>query len=226
MSEELNKTHNEEGLQVTSLNICSGFNRKIPEIQNLIDTEKMDLLFLQETEIRDIDPEEPPQFNNYITVCPKKDTKNKTRIILLIKEDLKMKVRDDLMCKEISSIWVELLSPNQSKTLVGSLYREFDDLNSGKASNSLSEQNVRFEIFIDQLQKAGEEKCTILCLGDFNLDANKWSQESYDKKGMAKNLKNTLTMLNMELLEFGNTFMRIDNTGKVTKSAIDHAMIN
>ena len=86
----------------------------------------MDLLFLQETEIRDIYPEKPPQFNNDITVCPKKDTKNKTRIILLIKEDLKMKVRDDLMCMEISSIWVELLSPNQSKTLVGSLYREFD----------------------------------------------------------------------------------------------------
>ena len=52
------------------------------------------------------------------------------------------------------------------------------------------------------------------------------AKKAMTKKGMAKNLKNTLTMLNMELLEFGNTFMRIDNTGKVTKSAIDHAMIN
>ena len=226
MSKELKVSKSENGLIVGCLNICSGFNRKIPEIKNLLNKEKMDLFFIQETEIKDIDPQEPPRFDEYITICPKKNTKNKTRILLLIKDNLKMKIRDDLMCENISSIWVEIINPKKTKTVIGSLYREFDDLSEGKTGNSLSEQNKRFDIFLDQLQKAGEEKGTVLCLGDINLDSNKWDQESYDKKTMIRNLRNKLTMLNMKILNFGNTFMRIDQEGHITRSALDHAMIN
>ena len=175
MQETLNISEIQEdtGITIASLNICSGFNKKMPDIQNTLDSENIDLLFLQEVEIKDIDKNEPPRFEKYTTVCPKKDTKNKTRILMLIRENIKIKIREDLMSKEISSIWVELQTQNGTKTIIGSLYREFDDLTEGHSSNSLSEQNKRFDLFLDQLSKANEERGTILCLGDINLDANK-----------------------------------------------------
>ena len=43
---------------------------------------------------------------------------------------------------------------------------------------------------------------------------------------MSNKLKETLEKLNMTLLSYGDTFLRIDKDNKITKSAIDHAFSN
>ena len=209
-----------------SINICRAFYDKEDHIKQLISAQKLDMLFVQECDIKNVDPKNPPRIQDFQTICPKKMTKETTRILLLIKEDIKMTVREDLMSSDISSIWIETRSDKGTKTIIGSLYREFNDLSEDENSKSLSEQNERFQTFINQIEKASEERGTIICLGDLNLDSNKWDDTTYGRKTMSNKLKETLEKLNMTLLSYGDTFLRIDKDNKITKSAIDHAFSN
>ena len=209
-------------LRVASVNICRAFLAKETHIIDLTEKGQFDILVLQETDVEDVDTKNPPQIKNYNTICPAK-TDNKTRILMLIKEGIKYSVRNDLMCKEISSIWVELRAEADRKTIIGSVYREFDDLSSEENRKSMPEQNKRWDIFLNQVAKASEERGTILCLGDFNLDSNKWSEKNYERAVMSKNLLHLIETQNMSLVSFGNTFMRCDKNGQIKTSAIDHA---
>lgn len=214
--------------KVGCLNIRRGLYKKDAEILDIATKEDLDILFLTEADVKNINSKKPPQLDReYTTVCPLKQSKDKTRILALVKRGLKFKVRTDLMSGEISSIWIDVELENKKKARFGAFYREFDDLKGQSDSTSMKEQYRRFDIYLEQLEIANEEdNCTVVSLGDFNLDENKWSQQDYVNKKMSQKWLELLEYLGMTRPYFGNTFYKIDKYGKVTLSAIDHACIN
>ena len=162
---------------------------KITEIKKVIEDENPEILFLQETEQKDVDEKCLPRFDEYITYCPKKMTP-KTRILCLIKEDLNHKIRTDLMKESCSSIWVECATETGQKTIIGGYYREWDDLDrtNGKTpetQKSIDQMAIRFETFLTQLKQASSENKQVVFIGDLNLDKNKWADEGWSLKRMS-----------------------------------------
>ena len=130
------------------------------------------------------------------------------------------------MCKEISSIWLEVTSKRAEKILVGGFYREFDDLEGTEESKLMGSQTQRFGKFIEQMERAENEKCTLIGIGDLNLDSKKWHLSDYKYRKLSKTFQDTLDRLGMKLWEYDYTFHRISEKGKIIKSAIDHAFSN
>ena len=203
---------------------------KITEIKKVIEDENPEILFLQETEQKDVDEKCLPRFDEYITYCPKKMTP-KTRILCLIKEDLNHKIRTDLMKESCSSIWVECATETGQKTIIGGYYREWDDLDrtNGKTpetQKSIDQMAIRFETFLTQLKQASSENKQVVFIGDLNLDKNKWAEEGWNLKRMSNRLQEELTANNMQILDHGITRRRADLNGKISQSALDIAGTN
>ena len=214
------------GLRVGSLNICRGLYSKEKQLKMTIQDMELDIVFLLETDVSDLDLKNPPSYEGYNTICPQKNSNNKTRILAFVKQALNAKKRDDLMCKEISSIWIEVTSDIKEKFLIGGLYREFDDLEGMSDSKSMAMQSQRQDKFRQQVERAENEKCTIIGIGDMNLDMEKWHKPDYKFKRISKNYQEMLSRLGLHLFNYGYTFQRINKEGKVTRSAIDHAFTN
>ena len=68
---------------------------------------------------------------------------------------LVVKVRTDLMCDSYSSVWLEVGLPRHKKFLVGQTYREWQLPNQNdRASLTVPEQLARWNVFLDQLERA------------------------------------------------------------------------
>ena len=78
-------------LRVGSLNICRALHRKETEIRQKLEKLELDVLFLLETDVKNIDVKKPPTYEGYNTVCPLKNTKETTRILAIVKQTLKVK---------------------------------------------------------------------------------------------------------------------------------------
>ena len=108
--------------------------------------------------------------------------------------------------------------------LISYIYREFNDLCNGLLSNS--EQAERLKIFADQVEQASQESNLLLCMGDFNLDAEKLGEDDYYLKSIAEEYNRLRAKNGLQLISYGNTYCRIHKDGKVVRSALDHALTN
>ena len=76
----------------------------------MLNSEKIDIFFITETDTKNINSAEDYQIDGYKTIMP--------LILCLIKNAIsnKFKVRLDLMSKEFSSIWIETNEMGNKKT--------------------------------------------------------------------------------------------------------------
>ena len=94
-----------------------------------------------------------------------------SRVVVYKHTSLVAKVREDLMSDRFSSIWLEVGFPGRTRILVCNLYREWQYL--GQADHSsldISEQLVRWVIFLEQWERALDTGKECVVMGDFNLD--------------------------------------------------------
>ena len=144
--------------------------------------------------------------NGYQTVLQKTDQNTeKIRIIGLVKEEMRniTKVRNDLMTKDFPSIWLEITRSKQKNLLICSFYLEW----TRNGNNSENKQSVRLKILINQMEQATNKKKTIILLGDANLCADQWDEETYYQYKLATELKSGLAQCGLENLELGKTYM-------------------
>ena len=83
---------------------------KEQELADILITEKVDIIFLTETDKRMLINEECYRISGYKTILPhKKENSELVRIVCLIKEEIVpyIKVRSDLMSCEFPSIWLD-----------------------------------------------------------------------------------------------------------------------
>ena len=109
-----------------------------------------------------------------------------SRVVVYLSETLAGKLREDLMCENFSSIWVELGTPGSKKILVSNVYRDHQWMNQGADKTSKTPQAVmeRWQQYLDQWKRALETGSEVHSIGDFNID----SQALLTSKGPQKQL--------------------------------------
>ena len=145
------------------------------------------------------------------------------RLLVFAREDIELSQRNDLMCPEISNVWLQLNSDSQ-KVLLNFTYREFNDL-TGKGRMSISEQTERVNKLVDQIEKACSEGL-VVALGDMNLDLNRKEDTNYNLKQVADEYYSGVARCGLDILNFGITWRRVYQTGEIRESSIDHLLVN
>ena len=122
------KNKNKKVINCCQWNIKRGLVKHELEIKNLLVEEKIDIMFLTETDSFAINKESDYLIKGYQTILPKTSGHNsKIRIITLIKNEMmnKVKVRRDLMSENFPSIWVEVSERFNKSTIIAGFYREW-----------------------------------------------------------------------------------------------------
>jgi len=127
------------------------------ELKNILNTGKVNIMFLVETDITMLNGKEDYKIEGYETILQKTDQNmEKIRIIGLVVEEMRniTKVKTDLMTKEFPSIWLEITRSKHKNLLIWGFYQEW----TRNGINSENEQLVRLKILINQMEQATNKK--------------------------------------------------------------------
>ena len=206
-------------------NIRRGLVKREHEIIELLNSQKLNILFLVETDTNVIQEEKDYKIKGYRTFFPLRGKDDlKTRIICLVDENLdNVSIRTDLMNTKFPSIWCEVKNETERNFLCCGLYREWS--HEGVKSNEV--QLEAMKIFCSQMEKACKEKKNVIVQGDVNLCAIKWLEADYNLKFLSDELLSTLALCGLENVDLGNTYLadRLTEDGKTIESALDHTYI-
>ena len=206
-----------------------GVTVKESEIKTFMHNQKLDFLFLLETDVV-LTKNNFKSYANCNAVLPIHDENTKkefkSRIVLLLgpMQGIKTTIRQNLMSDGVPSIWAEITKSNET-FLIGSFYREWQDQ---YGDGSREGQRRRLNDFFEQVERAKEEKKKMLVLGDFNLDVERLNDKTYYERTMAVEL-NRLTVTNgLDYIPVGKTFSANVGTKEnpvMMHSCIDHVYI-
>ena len=197
------------------------------ELKNILETEKINIMFLVETDVILLNGKEDYKLEGFSTVITNQDSADeKIRVLGLVHEDLatNIKVREDLMSKQFPSIWLELQRESKKNVLIGGFYREWT-----REGNKTEEGQIqRLKILLNQMEAAAKEEKCIIMLGDANLCAHQWANENYRLYNVSAELRCTLSQCGMEILDVGKTYLadRLKADGSTIESALDHIYTN
>ncbi len=220
--EDVNPKHK---ICVASWNINRGIIKKLTQIEHFIHENCIDILALQETDLMHYNDKNPISIAGF--TCTSNLVQNpsqKTRMLILIKKGINIRVRNDLMTTDFCSIWIDINA--KKKITFGAFYREWDD---GKHDKSLTYQRQKLGNFLSQIRNASTTRGgNVVILGDMNIDMNKCHLDSYPLKQMYIDLEECLTQQGIVNMELGNTFsaFRCKEDGSKIVSAIDHLYIS
>ena len=113
-----------------------------------------------------------------------------SRIAVLVKSGVKVKVLDQFMDNEIASVWLRISGRGTKNLHIGTVYRQHKLLNQDlpNMSGDPAKQATRWRKFVAQWVAAARNTDCIV-LGDTNLNFNKWvnpEQEVADMTDMVK----------------------------------------
>ena len=204
-------------------NIRRGLVKREKEIVNIIQSNKIKIMFLVEVDSSMINEEKDFRIENYATIFQKKEKANdQTRIIGLVHSSITQTTttREDLMDESFPSIWLEVKIENEKNILIGGFYREWTK----NGDNTQARQVEAIRTFTSQIEKAANEDKSLLILGDANLCTEKWSEPEYVHQLQAEELKSTLALCGLNIAKLGQTFLadRLSNKGEVISSSLDH----
>ena len=134
-------TNNQETLIISTWNIRRGLIVREIELKNMLNDEKIDIMFVTETDTKTLENEKSYQVEGYNTIFPqRKNADSKVRIICLAKINLyaRIKIRRDLMSGDFPSIWLELSNGIHKSLLIAGFYRQWSHEN---LSKNKAEQN-------------------------------------------------------------------------------------
>ena len=137
-------------IRICSWNIRQGLYAKEAEIEDFIESNSIDLLFLLETDVLNSTFH---RFASYAPTLPKlRESSSKIRIILLVKPQLveKTTILWDIMTESLPSMWCEIKTKDSSFITAGP-YREWRD---EKGSGSIEKQLDMMYEFTNQKMSA------------------------------------------------------------------------
>ena len=157
---------------------CTGDRGRLKEI---LKEEKFDIIFLNETDTKNVQCKKDYEIDGYETILPKIPTLNPlVRILCLVKKEIANEItcREDLMTADFPSIWLETKNITGKNTLIAGFYREW----SQNGNDSEDQQVKRMETFTQQISKASDFAKRIIILGDANLCTAKWNLDKFKHK--------------------------------------------
>ena len=122
---EVNILKNGYGLNIVCWNIRKGLITRELELKQLLQNEKIDIMFLTETDTHSLSSKTDYQIEGYETILPKMDNNNLVRILCLVKNDRinQISTVESLMSTDFPTIWLEYTSQKGAKFLIGGFYR-------------------------------------------------------------------------------------------------------
>ena len=154
-------------IRVASWNICLGVSNKLNYIKNLLCTENIDVLFIQESEIQNQTNRSFYDIDNYKLEISETINSGKARMCCYIKKDITYIVN-----KTNNSI--ELISLKIGNLTLNGYYRPFKTPHHSNKLEYIQES-------VEALVMIPKNKYEIL-IGDFNLDTNHKNNPNYRNK--------------------------------------------
>ena len=175
----------------------SWWEGKITEIQALILQTAPDLLYISEANLRNDTPANEKDIEGYYMVLPNTSLQmGYSRLILLVKEGVRIEIMDDCMSQTVPAIWIKVISRGRKPLVLGGMYREQHLLLQQQPNNTNEPrfQLSRWKTFIECWKKAARgNKCILI--GDLNLDYAKWNNQEYRHKKLVQITKDEMETL-------------------------------
>ena len=147
------------------------------------------------------------------------------RVLVYATEELKVKERSlGADYSDLPMLTFEIGFGMEKKTIVNYFYREFTSGVSGLSDPQ--SQYERLQRMINHWRSLAVIKKDLVCLGDANLCAQKWQDESYPHKALAEILQNFLLDCTCSQLVKEFTRSEIVQGNNLSRSCIDHCYSN
>ncbi len=210
-------------IKICSWNIRRGLILREQELKSIIRSNNLNIVFLVETDTNAVSTESDYKIDGFKTIIQnKKDESSPTRIVGLIEETLsdQIIIRNDLTSKNFPSLWVELENDRGPNFICGGFYREW----APNGETTIAAQVEAMEIFTEQIERAAAENKQLIIMGDANLCSERWNSPNFKYKGIADELRETLTQCGLILQSLGKTYLadRLNPEGEEIESCLDH----
>ena len=170
------------------------WENKQTEITALTQEWDPDLLFISEANLRETITQEERHIQGYYIIVPNTSVNiGYSRIILLVKEGVKISIMDECMDMNIPAIWVKIIACGRKPIVIGGLYREHHLLLQPQPNltDDRNLQIVRWKKSINGWLKAAKNTKCIL-IGDLNLDYTRWANPDFRTKKMVQDTKDQI----------------------------------
>ena len=201
---------NQRGLKIASWNKGGGYlHNKMHEIEKIVEDIQPHILGITEANRFKSHIEKNINIEGYDVYTAKtmdNPNLNVSRVIVYKHKSVVSKLREDLMDDNISSIWMELGFPNKRKILVCNVYREWQYLNQpDDLSKSIPAQLQRWDLFLNQWQRALATGKEVHVIGDINIDHLKWTQQNVNHNDQTYRLRDLIDALFTRIFPLGIT---------------------
>ena len=181
--------------KIATLNLCLGLKNKKEEIKRLIEDNKIDILCVQQTEVKFGYPIELLAFRGYN--FENESNYIKSRCGIYAKNDVSYVCRTDLEVKNMHIVIIDINNDKNHRIIT--IYRSFNP-------KSAHTQKEFFDLQL-QILKSNINKNTII-LGDFNLDQRK-NLDPCDGHNHFESLCNAFKQHNLIQIVTFNTWSRV-----------------
>ena len=202
-------------LRLCTWNVCLGAKCKLSIIRELLNENNIDILCVQEAEIKSDENLDDYQIMNYCLEAETVTASYKMRTIMYIRSNISYRRLNAMERPDSHLIAIKLL---KTRVVITSLYRTYQLTVHQDHVTAFKEQISALDVILQQENK-------LIILGDFNLDQNKRSDPSYHHSRLYElwgELENT-----HQLVQHVNftTWMRMDR-GNLRTSLLDHIYTN
>ena len=195
----------------------------ILNIQHVLQTNNIDILSVQELNLRKEDSLNTLKIDDYNLIHDQLlSTNGISRSGIYIKKDLKYKNRLDLTNSQEAHTVITLYLTKNKTINVHSWYRQWQEIDSNNkipGTGTINAQKIRLTQTIKQLKKSSTETETII-LSDSNINTLKITAPDSQKSPQDKQTSQVAKIFSNQLLNEGFTVMNIKPTHK--NSTIDH----
>ena len=199
-------------IKIATLNVCLGLMNKLILINNILVENEIDILCLQEVEIRKNVASKDLNIRGFNLEL--ENNSEKSRTCIYVSNKIKYRRRPDLEGINSNIVIIDIDCKSKVSRVIN-LYRSFNPQDNVSARD-------KFKYQLQLIKEARTQGCVIL--GDFNLDYSRVNDVNYANRFMFDDLESILYQL--ELIQIVNfvTWSRL--VGQVLRSSIlDHIYI-
>ena len=198
----------QHGIKILHWNKGSSFlQNKKDDLEVIIEKYRPHIFGLSEANLlshQDLANVQFPEYNLHTCPTLSNTDLNVSRVLVYTHCSLIVKPRPDLMDNRVSAIWLEVGLPNRHKIIVCNLYREWGYMRQpDKSSHSVAAQLDRWNIFINQWEKALSEDKEVIVTGDININSLKWMRDDLPSTDSVHKLRPLIDLLFERIIPHG-----------------------
>ena len=158
-----------------------------------------------------------------ILTPPIPDNHNIFRLVVLVRDNIDIKVIKELGDNRLSALWLKIGARGRRPMIIGAIYREFRYIYQNIPDDSGSDRNQshRWNLMIEKWKSAARMG-DVTIMGDLNLDFARWDSPEFRVEKLVEKVK-----LEVETLDFHQIVEGLTRSwNKQPDSLLDHIWMN